>query len=180
MVALDPKGVSASSCLLDAGRREQRFVAFDLLWLDGEDLRARPLEERRELLQSVLANAARGWSGCRSGRLARRGGRCEQRHGWEGLIAKRKGSRYVAGASSDWLKLKVHGTGAGDRRLHPIKGHGDKVGALLVGYARRRAALRRQGRHRLGASSAGSCSRCGPTRWRGEQWARPGCVTRRG
>ncbi len=42
---------------LGDGQAEHRFVAFDLLWLDGEDLRARPVEERRALLESVVANA---------------------------------------------------------------------------------------------------------------------------
>ena len=37
--------------------RRGRYVASDLLWLDGEDLRRRPPEERRDLLESVLANA---------------------------------------------------------------------------------------------------------------------------
>ncbi len=84
-----------------------RFVAFDLLWLDGEDLRARPLEERRELLESVLANArpplviAERVPGPTSEAMKE-----AERHGWEGLIAKRRGSRYSGTRSTDWLKLK--------------------------------------------------------------------------
>jgi bifunctional non-homologous end joining protein LigD len=35
----------------------KKFVATDLLWLDGQDLRGRPVDERRDLLASVLANA---------------------------------------------------------------------------------------------------------------------------
>jgi hypothetical protein len=43
-----------------AGRLSEgggRFEATDLRWLDGEDLRGRPSGERRDLLDSVLANA---------------------------------------------------------------------------------------------------------------------------
>jgi bifunctional non-homologous end joining protein LigD len=83
------------------------FVAFDLLWLDGEDLRARPLEERRQLLESVLALAKPPLV------LSQRvDGTAEQAmvvaglKQWEGLIAKRRGSRYVGTRSQDWLKLK--------------------------------------------------------------------------
>ena len=57
IVALDAQGRSRFQLLQNAEpAAEQRFVAFDLLWLDGEDLRGRPLEERRELLESVLAH----------------------------------------------------------------------------------------------------------------------------
>jgi len=37
--------------------REHQLAVFDLLWLEGEDLRQRKIEERRELLESVLATA---------------------------------------------------------------------------------------------------------------------------
>jgi bifunctional non-homologous end joining protein LigD len=41
--------------LTSAGKR---FIASDLCWLDGEDLRGRSVSERRDLLDSVLANAS--------------------------------------------------------------------------------------------------------------------------
>jgi bifunctional non-homologous end joining protein LigD len=44
--------------VIDGGLRRGRFVASDLWWLDGEDLRRRPAEERHDLLASLLANAA--------------------------------------------------------------------------------------------------------------------------
>lgn len=111
-----------------------RFVAFDLLWLDGEDLRARPLEERRELLESVLANAkppiflserVRGTTAEALG--------VAQQHGWEGLIAKRKGSAYVGTRSADWLKLKRVGTiELAIIGWTPHSAGVDAVGALLL------------------------------------------------
>ena len=55
IVAFDPRGVSHMGRLMTPGV-DERFMAFDLLWLEGEDLRERPLEERRELLESVMAN----------------------------------------------------------------------------------------------------------------------------
>src|SRR5689334_3831375 len=54
---LDPDGVPRFE-LIQQGLADQAVLfAFDLLRLDGEDLRARPLEERRDLLQSLLSNA---------------------------------------------------------------------------------------------------------------------------
>lgn len=106
IVATDKEGVSHFQDLQNA--TDARFIAFDLLWLDGEDLRQRPVEERRELLESVLAQA--------SGPIAlseRVSGSTEEAmthartHALEGLVAKRKGSPYVSGRSDAWLKLKV-------------------------------------------------------------------------
>src|SRR5258706_24430 len=54
---LDPSGVPRFE-LIQQGRHEEAVLfAFDLLRLDGDDLRERPLRERRDLLQSLLSNA---------------------------------------------------------------------------------------------------------------------------
>ena len=118
-----------------------QFVAFDLLWLDGEDLRARPLEQRRELLESVLANAkpplvlAQRVPGPTADAL-----KVAAKEGWEGLIAKRKGSTYVGRRSTDWLKLKrVETAELAIIGWTPHSTGQAAVGALLLG-------LRRQGR----------------------------------
>jgi bifunctional non-homologous end joining protein LigD len=110
------------------------YVAFDLLWHEGEDLRGRPLEERRELLESVLAtapaalHAAEQVEGPIEAALAR-----ARRERWEGIVAKRARSRYQGGRSRDWLKVKVSAS-----QEFAIVGYtpittGEKaVGALLV------------------------------------------------
>jgi bifunctional non-homologous end joining protein LigD len=108
---------------------------FDLLECDGEDLRARPLLERRaRLLDAVVPGTAvqlsEAWSDDSQGRFVRA---CES--GWEGLIAKRAHSPYVAGRSRDWLKLKC----VSEQEM-VIGGYTDPAGsrtdfgALLVGY----------------------------------------------
>jgi bifunctional non-homologous end joining protein LigD len=140
LVALDEGGVSRFQKLGDRGA-EHRYMVFDLLWLDGEDLRSRPLEERRELLESVMANTRPPLE------LAHRVLGEEQtalgeakRGGWEGLLAKLRGSPYVGTRSADWLKLKVLGT---DELViagwTPISNGAAEIGALLV-------AARRDGR----------------------------------
>ncbi len=110
ILALDAQGISRFQLLGDASATH-RYVVFDVLWLDGEDVRSRPLEERRELLESVLANAALPLE------IAERVPGSEEealktakKHHWEGLLAKRRGSLYSGKRSADWLKLKVLGT----------------------------------------------------------------------
>jgi bifunctional non-homologous end joining protein LigD len=105
-VVLDEAGVSRFQRLQQSG--ESVLYAFDLLWLDGKDLRDRPLEERRDLLASLLSNAPPPL------RLAERidGGPTEaaataKAHDYEGIIAKRRGSVYEPRRSKSWLKLKV-------------------------------------------------------------------------
>ena len=81
--------------------------AFDLLELDGKDLRREPLEVRKATLASVLRS-------CRGGlqynqHLAHPGDIVFQhacKMGLEGIVSKRLGSRYVSGRSKDWLKMK--------------------------------------------------------------------------
>jgi bifunctional non-homologous end joining protein LigD len=137
LVALDEAGVSRFQRLGDASA-EHRYAVFDLLWLDGEDLRSRPLEERRELLESVMANTrpplelAQRVRGDEKTALAE-----AKRRGWEGLLAKLRGSPYVGTRSADWLKLKVLGT---DELViagwTPISNGAAEVGALLVAAKR--------------------------------------------
>ncbi|SEM58640.1 ATP-dependent DNA ligase LigD phosphoesterase module /ATP-dependent DNA ligase LigD polymerase module [Stigmatella aurantiaca] len=137
IVALDAEGRSRFQLLQQGSGAEQRFVAFDLLWLDGEDLRQRPLEARRELLEQLLAGVKPPIQ--LSERLELPGDKAlaeARRRGWEGLIAKRKGSAYVGSRSGDWLKLKVQaGQEAVILGYLPIKNERAKeeIGALLVG-----------------------------------------------
>ncbi|MDB4993724.1 MAG: ligD [Myxococcaceae bacterium] len=83
------------------------FAAFDLLWLDGHDLRKLPLESRRQLLENLLVDAkpplcfSAAIDGDLPVILA-----AAKKAGLEGLVAKRKGSIYVAGPTTSWLKLK--------------------------------------------------------------------------
>ena len=113
IVVLRPDGVSDFQLLqnaLDANnQRDLRYYIFDLLHLDGDDLRDMPLVERKARLKQLLAKTPT------SGRLlysdhAQSDGEqmFEQarQHGLEGLIAKRKNSTYVSRRSLDWVKIK--------------------------------------------------------------------------
>jgi bifunctional non-homologous end joining protein LigD len=111
------------------------FCVFDLLEVDGEDLRDRPLLERRaRLMRAIRPSAALQLSEARRDDSQRRFAQA-CRAGWEGLIAKRAQAPYVPGRSRDWLKLKCVW-----EQEFVIGGYTDPAGsrtdfgALLVGY----------------------------------------------
>jgi bifunctional non-homologous end joining protein LigD len=82
--------------------------AFDLIELNGDDLRRDPLEVRKATLASVLAKAAPGLR--LNEHLEHHDGEVVFRHacklGLEGIVSKRKDSAYRSGRSPDWLKMK--------------------------------------------------------------------------
>jgi bifunctional non-homologous end joining protein LigD len=84
------------------------YIVFDLLHLDGRSLLAVPLEDRKRLLRSVLrSDPVVRFSphvlGDGSAYL-----RAAAEQGLEGIVAKRRASRYEPGARSrDWLKVKL-------------------------------------------------------------------------
>ena len=88
------------------------FFAFDLLALDGRDLRKLPLSVRKDLLKRLLAEA--GPASLRStDEVAERGEdlfAAVTQLGLEGVVAKRADSPYRPGYSSDWLKIRVDRT----------------------------------------------------------------------
>jgi bifunctional non-homologous end joining protein LigD len=110
LVALDRRGISHFQLLQNALRAEAtlRYCIFDLMFLDGEDLRDWTLVERKERLRRLLPkhpllsfSTHRSQHGSKFFKQA-----LEQ--GLEGIMAKRKSSRYLSGArTSDWLKIKT-------------------------------------------------------------------------
>jgi len=111
------------------------YCVFDILEADGDDLRSRPLLERRARLAKAIRprtalQRSEAWHGDSRGRFTEA---C--RSGWEGLIAKRADAPYASGRSRDWLKLKC---AWGQEFVvggytDPGGGRTD-FGALLVGY----------------------------------------------
>lgn len=108
-VVLDRRGVSRFQLLQNAlGRRaaEVRLFAFDLLYLDGYDLREATLRSRKELLRLLLPRAG----GIRyADHLEGRGAdflREACRAGLEGIISKRADDPYRGWRSRSWLKIK--------------------------------------------------------------------------
>lgn len=138
LVALDDKGRSRFQLLQQVLEGvEQRFVVFDVPWLNGEDLRGLPLEERRARLERLMRDVELPLQiSERMKPPLKQALAAARRHGWEGLIAKRRGSRYVDTRSGDWLKLKVvSGQEVVILGYLPIQNERSKteLGALLVG-----------------------------------------------
>ena len=84
------------------------LYAFDLLELDGEDLRGEPIETRKTTLASVLRKSRPGVR--LNEHMEHDCGLTVFQHacqlGCEGIVSKRLGSRYRSGRSPDWLKFK--------------------------------------------------------------------------
>src|ERR1035438_8069642 len=83
------------------------YFAFDLLYLDGSDLRNVSLEQRRELLRQVLTP---GPSVRISADWARAGEElleAARENGLEGIVAKHARSIYESRRSREWLKIKI-------------------------------------------------------------------------
>jgi bifunctional non-homologous end joining protein LigD len=91
----------------DEGGAAACLFAFDLLGLNGEDLRPLPLEERRACLRKALRGAGKA---LRYSEHLEGDGEAIFRHacelGLEGIVSKRRDSRYRSGRSLTWLKIK--------------------------------------------------------------------------
>jgi bifunctional non-homologous end joining protein LigD len=84
-----------------------RYFAFDLLHLNGVDLLGKPLQERRSLLESLVRRSGVEFSDELPGRPDQVVQAIAQ-VGLEGVIAKRRDSRYEPGKRTGaWQKLKV-------------------------------------------------------------------------
>ncbi|MGZ3306704.1 MAG: non-homologous end-joining DNA ligase [Asticcacaulis sp.] len=140
IVALDDEGASSFRALQDelgSGRSDRlQDYAFDLLSLDGEDLRRLPLIERKARLKALLDRLEGGHVlysehfGYKSDVLAQV---CDLEY--EGIISKRANAPYTSGRGGNWLKIKCH-----KRQEFVIGGFtepktgGPGIGALLLGY----------------------------------------------
>jgi bifunctional non-homologous end joining protein LigD len=134
-IATAVAAIPAAELILDgevAWDGESGYHVFDILWLNGEKTTALPLEQRRALLKTLpfttpmrrvdLLRGDEPWERAR-------------REGWEGVIAKRRGSPYEHRRSKLWFKMKIEAS-----QELVVGGFTDPqgarvgLGALLVGY----------------------------------------------
>ena len=108
------------------------YHVFDVLWLDGHDTTALPLDERRRRLAALpLRTPLQRVTELTGPEPWTRA--CTE--GWEGVIAKRRDSRYEHRRSPHWLKMKCEAS-----QELVVGGFTDPqgarvgLGALLVGY----------------------------------------------
>jgi len=142
LVSEGADGVSSFSLLqedLKNGRHERMaFYVFDLMHLDGEDLKPQPLAERKAALARLLAKAPKRGPLRLSESLAEPGPvllkhACKM--GLEGIVSKRADAAYHSGRGHDWVKSKCS-----DRQelvvagFAPSSADAHAVGALVLGY----------------------------------------------
>lgn len=138
VVCFDEKGRSDFGLLqenLKKGGNGLSYVVFDLLALNGKDLRQDSLAERKSILEDVLAD-------CKENivyamHLEDKGRQCfsfAKKMNLEGVMAKKKNSKYEERRSENWLKIKCY-----KRQEFVIGGftttkQNQLLSALLVGY----------------------------------------------
>ena len=112
--------------------RSGAYHVFDIAWLGDRDLRALPLEQRRELLNQLpFTPPLQRVPELKDPNPWERA----ERERWEGVIAKRRDSRYEHRRSPHWLKMKCEAS-----QEFVVGGFTDPqgtrvgLGALLVGY----------------------------------------------
>lgn len=141
IVAVDEQGRSSFQLLQQYEMGEERpplfYYAFDLLQLGDRDLRERPLRERKDELERLLAGAPETirYSAPLGGDVHHLLAEIKAR-GLEGVIGKRPDSHYESGRRSGaWIKLKcVNEQEFVIGGYTPPAGTRRHFGALLVGY----------------------------------------------
>jgi len=111
MVVADQKGRTDFQALQSYMKNQKSgqltYIIFDLLALNGADLRARPLTERKNTLEALMADAPPNlWY---SRHVAASGAECLRaacRLGMEGIVGKRADSVYSGTRNGDWIKIK--------------------------------------------------------------------------
>ena len=114
------------------GRGQLTYHVFDIMWIDGREVMSLPLEARRALLDQLkLSPPLRRVIKLPNDSAFNRA----QAEGWEGVIAKLRGSIYEQRRSRNWLKMKCELA-----QEFVVGGFTDPqgkrvgLGALLVGY----------------------------------------------
>ena len=141
VVAIDREGkvsFQALQNMMREGKSAQlAYYVFDLMHLDGFDLTAVPLVERKRLLKEVMEQVPEGGPLLYSDHMT--GGAREVfehacMHGMEGIVVKRADAAYLQSRGRSWLKVKCH-----QRQEFVITGYTDPAGsreafgALLLG-----------------------------------------------
>ena len=117
IVVLDKKGRSSFGALQERLDRFGRvnpskfavtFVVFDLLYGNGRDLRKEPLEKRKAILESILTGKGPVLFSKHVLGQGKQLFELAVERGLEGIIAKRRDSRYEERRSKAWLKIKTH------------------------------------------------------------------------
>ncbi len=141
-VVEDANGISSFSALQDALSNNQPatnaiLFAFDLLYLDGYDLRSATLDDRKNALSELLTSSQHPSLRFSDHVIGNGGAMLENacRLGLEGIVSKRRNSPYRSGRHGEWLKSKCT-----NREEFVIGGYvpstatRNAIGSLALGY----------------------------------------------
>jgi bifunctional non-homologous end joining protein LigD len=109
IVSLDARGRSSFQRLQESQKKPAglTYAAFDLLYADGTDLRLKPLEERKALLERLIHDdgvVLYSKHVVEQGKALFENAR---KRGLEGIIGKKRSSTYQERRSRDWVKIKT-------------------------------------------------------------------------
>lgn len=112
-ITVDEAGLSDFHALQSAVTRRKPsrdlyLVAFDLLHLNGHDLRNMPVEDRREILQALIPAVGRIQVSKAMPGTGDAVYHLVDRAGLEGMVSKRKDSVYRSGPTMNWRKIKCY------------------------------------------------------------------------
>ena len=107
IVVFDARNVSQFK-LLQQGSGQRRFAVFDCLYAAGNDLRDELLAVRRMELENHVNNSGRILLSTRVADNGLKAFQIAKNKSFEGIVAKNEASKYTAGRSKDWLKVKVN------------------------------------------------------------------------
>ena len=129
---------SLQNAFRDHQARDMKYMVFDLLYLNGRSLTQAPLEQRKEILKSLLEQSGRNDAVLFSDHI-RGSGETFHQHACklhlEGMISKRADQPYRPGRGCDWLKIKcLHNEELVIGGYTEPSGSRKGFGALLVGF----------------------------------------------
>ena len=111
MTIIDPSGRTDFQALQNhmknIQKRKLTYIVFDILALDGKDLRDAPLVERKRILEELMTSAPKNLF--YSQHVKGQGKECffaACQTGMEGIIGKKPQSKYTGTRNGDWIKLK--------------------------------------------------------------------------
>lgn len=142
LIVQDSNGHSSFSGLqadLKSGRKDRMaYFVFDLLYLDGADLRGAALTERKKLLRELIGHLPESSRIRFSDHIQHDGQEMlgqACRMGLEGIVSKRQDLPYISGRGPHWVKSKcVHRQEFVIIGYVPSSASADTIGSVVLGY----------------------------------------------
>jgi len=106
IVVFDSQNVSRFQ-LLQQDKGRTQYVVFDCLYTDGQDIRKKPLSQRRKALERVVKPSTHLLLSARLDADGLEAFKTASKRGLEGVIGKNLSSTYVEGRSAEWLKVRA-------------------------------------------------------------------------